>query len=126
MRTESVPEFSPPKHLMYKSYGVGSFFGKTLETKEDDSANNSKHLLVSYHKLSLGRKVEQNKKDGYSPDGKRTGRSTAPVGITNKRKAIKPANIPPPEDYFHLLYDEKRKKFDYEEFDGTYEHYSDK
>ena len=70
---------------------------------------NQPHLMISYHKLSLGRKVE-GKKGPNSPEKDRR-MATAPVG--GKRRSIRAEMIPPPDDYFHLLFDDKRKPFDY-------------
>mmetsp|Transcript_6866 Transcript_6866/g.6155 ORF Transcript_6866/g.6155 Transcript_6866/m.6155 type:complete len:139 (+) Transcript_6866:499-915(+) len=42
-----------------------------------------------------------------------------------RKKGARPDYLPPPDDYFSLLYDTKRRPFDYTDYEGTIEFYSD-
>jgi hypothetical protein len=83
------------------------------------------NLSVHLHRLSIGRKSE-NKRESVMPEIKKSFSSKPPTSYSKgrKTKGSQPPSLAP-DDYFNLLYDPSRGRFQHEEFEGTYEHYSD-
>lgn len=79
-------------------------------------------MLMTQHRLSIGRKNEDKKKDSYMPVIKN---QRKPPGFSQKGHNRRPMTVPAKDDYFHLLFDENRKPFLYENYDGVDEYYTD-
>jgi hypothetical protein len=107
-----------------KAATSGTFFNRTDGGPNGRGGGFFKpSMSITYHKLSLGRSNELGRQEGYMPNIHSKPKPKPPTG--NRARGKRPDSLPGPDDYFHLLYDAKRKPFVCEDYDGTYEHFSD-
>lgn len=103
-----------------------SMFGKNENYKDLQKSIQiqNPNLSVHLHRLSIGRKTES-KREFMMPDIRKSS-SKPPTSYSKGRKSK--GSQPPslaPNDYFNLLFDPSRTRFHHEDFEGTYDYYSD-
>ena len=100
----------------------GHFITKSDFSQETKSAYFKPAMIITHHRLSISRKNDDKKQGSYMPEIKQRPK---PPAVLRKKYEKYPDQMPPPDDYFRLLFDHNRKPFVYENFEGTDDYYTD-